>query len=314
MLLDLALLPEVFENSAYSGDGACGHCLRALKPVLLEEAVVRDLRGGTWSSFVCQRSEQWHPAGKEVLEALIKRKRLCFIPKAPQLTEPVESREWCYEALASHNEANLHGILCGNNTKEEFSDEPLVQAAEVIHESPWYTGRTGSVRLRRQSEDYLKHLSVILRWCRSAIFIDPHLDPSRDGYKEFHQLLDAACVRELKPRFELHRCRPFEGAGPDRHPLSFGQTEELFKPLSDKLKKAKLKAEVFIWEDFHDRYLITDLLGICLPNGFDISADPNERTTWARLSWQDRDDVYREFDPNAHRHQLVFRFDIGHTG
>jgi hypothetical protein len=144
------------------------------------------------------------------------------------------------------------------------------------------------------------------------MFIDPHLDPSRDGYAEFHQLLAAAYTREVKPRFELHRSLPYEGNGRDRRQFSFPETKELFRPLSDKLKKAKLKAEVFIWDDFHDRYLITDLIGISVPYGFDISTrDSNELTTWTRLSSQNRDDIQKEFTPNAHRHRLVFQFDIG---
>lgn len=311
MLLDLALLPEIFENAAYSADTVCGHCLNVLKPVLINEAVVRDLRGGGWRKFLLGRTDLCHPATKEIVESLRLSGRLCLFPKAEELrVEPVESSEWCYEALATHETSKLDAILCGNNTINEFGDEPLVQPLEKIHESAWYLGRTCSARLRRQSEDYLENLRVTLKWCNSAMFIDPHLDPSRPGYAEFYQLIEVARTREVAPIIELHRCS-YDGTGPNRRMLSYGDVESMFKNLSTSLKHAGLKATVFVWDTMHDRYLITNLIGILLPNGFDISSDASELTTWTRLSTKDREDVQREFDQASNRHHLRYHFDIG---
>ena len=73
-----------------------------------------------------------------------------------------------------------------------------------------------------------------------------------------------------------------------------------------------MKATVYVWDAFHDRYLITNHIGMALPNGFDISEDANEITTWTRLGVKDREDVQREFDPASHRHKLAFApFEIG---
>jgi hypothetical protein len=73
-----------------------------------------------------------------------------------------------------------------------------------------------------------------------------------------------------------------------------------------------MKASVYVWDAFHDRYLITNHVGIVLPYGFDISEDTKEMTTWTRLAPRDRDDVQREFDPASHRHKLTCAiFEIG---
>ena len=80
--------------------------------------------------------------------------------------------------------------------------------------------------------------------------------------------------------------------------------------LSDPLHAAGLQAEVFVWDDFHDRYLISNLVGIALPNGFDTDRNPNSVTSWARLSRTDSDDVLREFEPNNGRHTQRARFMI----
>ena len=51
--------------------------------------------------------------------------------------------------------------------------------------------------------------------------------------------------------------------------------------LAKTLRTAGLRAEIFIWDDFHDRYLISNLIGISLSNGFDTKA--NQSTSWHRL-------------------------------
>ena len=71
-----------------------------------------------------------------------------------------------------------------------------------------------------------------------------------------------------------------------------------------------LAVECYIWDDFHDRYMISNLVGISLPNGFDTTAASNSMTTWTRLGRDDRDDIQREFDPASERHKLRKRFVI----
>ena len=80
--------------------------------------------------------------------------------------------------------------------------------------------------------------------------------------------------------------------------------------LGDRLRAAGLRAEVFVWDDFHDRYLIGNLVGVSLPNGFDTTNNPNDTTTWSRLGREERDDIQREFDPASRRHTLHQRFTI----
>ena len=76
------------------------------------------------------------------------------------------------------------------------------------------------------------------------------------------------------------------------------------------LSQSNLKAEVFIWDNFHDRYLISNLGGILVPHGFDTSRNPDDLTTWSRLGRSDRDDVQREFDRESNKHKLYFNFTI----
>ena len=82
--------------------------------------------------------------------------------------------------------------------------------------------------------------------------------------------------------------------------------DALAGPLGD----AGLCAEVFIWRDFHDRYLISNLIGISLPNGFDVSKAAGDFTTWTRLGRDTRDELQREYHPDGGRHEPVDRFEV----
>ncbi len=71
--------------------------------------------------------------------------------------------------------------------------------------------------------------------------------------------------------------------------------------LQDFLKNLNIK--VFIWDEFHDRYLISNLMGVSVPYGFDTTKK-SEATRWSMLTPQDADDVRQEFsegDPYRRR-------------
>jgi len=72
-----------------------------------------------------------------------------------------------------------------------------------------------------------------------------------------------------------------------------------------------LTAYVFCWDDFHDRYLIADVVGIMVPGGFDITGKQNDWSTWGRLGRDDKDKIQRLFDPAARQPKSHFRLNSG---
>jgi hypothetical protein len=66
---------------------------------------------------------------------------------------------------------------------------------------------------------------------------------------------------------------------------------------------------VFIWDDIHDRCIITDLMGVLMGNGLDTRAS-GEPTTWARLGRKERDDIQRRYDPAFRPRNLKYRFSV----
>lgn len=310
LLSDYAITPDVFDQASYSSEEVAGLYLEKIRDVLVTEGVVRDLRGGEWRNVFSSDGRAWHRRAKELVKKLATQGRLVGFP-CMQPTAPADDREWCGEALACHAYAAITGgIIVTEPVKAVHPGEALVERIDQLANARWWADRSPSVRLTRSLGEYQRNLAAILRCANSLQFIDPHLDPARHGYRDFHAVLATAGGRTPPPLIELHRVC-YEGSGRARRVLDLGQLERSFRDeLATPVGAAGLRVEVFVWDDFHDRYLLSNLAGVLLPNGFDTSGNPADFTTWTRLGPVQRDDIQREFDPASHRHALRGRFTI----
>jgi len=318
LLREYAVTPDVFDTASYSGPEACGLHVQILKEVLLHEALVRDLRDGDWGRLILTHGRPWHNRGKELLKRLARGGRLVRFA-ASAAGPPSTDEDWCREALATHEQLAISGVVTTRGVRAAFSTNPLVSAIDQLTSAHWWQSRSPTYRLARQTADYKAALAIVLRNARSLMFIDPHLDPTRYGYREFAELLRGAAERSPAPLIELHRVC-YHGSGPSRVILTKPGIESLFRPaFSTALSEMGLTAEVFVWDDFHDRYLLSDVVGISMQNGFDITAAANSRTTWSRMGREEKDEVQREFEAAAatsapdrpeNRHSLQHRFKV----
>lgn len=310
MLAEYALIPDIFDSSCYSSPEHCNARIEQLKEPLLQEALVRDLRQGEWSGFVGRECDRLHPRTKELLRKLIGQNRLRR-STAIRTVQPTTPSEWCNEAIGSHQSESLSGIIASPSVAGSFPSFQIVQSIEKLSSAPWWQSRSSSVRFQRSTANYLQKLRLILCHANSLMFIDPHLDPSRPGYKDFGAILVACKRAQVQPRIELHRVCYFS-SGPQRDILTSKDLEDRFrKHLDATLQAQGLTAEVFIWDNFHDRFLITDLIGMAISNSYDTNNDPHDVVTCTRLGRKERDDLQREFDSVSGRHKLHHRFHIG---
>ena len=312
LLADYAITPDVFDESSYSTAGECAAWLATIREAMLTEGLVRDLRGGQWSAPFRADDRPWHPHGRELVKKLAKQGRL--VRHAAMLAAPpVHDRDWCAEALATHaSEPFTGGVVVTGSVKGEYARHPLVARIDRLADVPWWTepARSPSVELTRTLADYRRHLDLVLRRSNLLVFVDPHLDPEKRGYRDFGTLLATAGGRTPAPAIEIHRVC-YEGSGRERR-LPLRDDPEYFARrfgrLAEPLRTAGLRAKVLVWDDFHDRFLLSNLIGISLSNGFDTRAD--QTTTWHRLGRRLRDDKRREFHPATGSHKLQASFTI----
>ena len=312
LLADYAITPDVFDVASYSTPGECEAWLQTIRETVLTEGLVRDLRAGEWAALFTADDRPWHPRGTELVKELAKQGRLVR-HESERPDSPPHDRAWCAEALATHaTRPFTGGVIATESVKSAYAKNPLVSRIDRLDGAPWWTARSSSVRLTRTRTDYETQLDSVLRCSNSIIFIDAHLDPEQHRYRDFGKLLARAGGRTPAPRIEIHRVC-YEGSGRQRRipmrndPKYF---ERRFGRLAGPLRSGGLRAEVFIWDDFHDRYLISNLIGILLGNGFDTTKAPRSVTTWSRLGRTERDDIRREFHPRTGPHKLQASFKI----
>lgn len=299
LLAEYALTPDVFETTAYSSEEVCGLHLQVLKDVLLHEGVVRNLRSGEWGRVFDDRARQWHRRGKELLKKLSLQQRF-VLADAVHGSAPQSDAEWCLEALGSHASRPFAGVIATDATAAPHIGNATVSSVSRLANAPWWATRSPSLRLGRTLVDYEAALGVVLRHANSLIFIDPFIDPTDyHQYGDLMRLLAGLKYRSVKPLVEIHRAAWY-GGGNDRRPQVANVVGALSPYLQTAATTAGLSVDVFLWDDIHDRYLITDLIGVSVPYGFGTTTAPNAQTTWTRLGRNDRDSVQRDFDP-AHR-------------
>ena len=309
LLADYAVTPDVFDVASYSNEDACHQSLELIRETMLTEGLVRDLRAGEWRRLFEDNNHSWYRRGKELIKKLVTQKRLIeFDPALPN--QPADDQGWCAEALGTHQAFPFSGgVIVTEAVKAAYPHDPLVARIDRLGSAPWWSSRSPSVRPCRTTEDYTKHLDLTLRHSNSLLFIDPYLDPTKRQYQRFHELLLHAGNRTPSPLIEIHRvwC---EGSGQSGEDVRESLVPNFRDGLENHLRSAGLQVKVFVWDDFHDRYLISNLIGLSLPNGFDTTAKPNDRTTWTRLGRTERDDVQREFDQASGRHKLHKQFTV----
>ena len=151
----------------------------------------------------------------------------------------------------------LAGVVVTSDPANKFNNVGLVSAIGNLRNANWWRQRSPSVRLSRTLADYQEHLRLVLRCANSIMFIDPHLDPTQPRYSHFVNLLLAMQGRSPRPLIEIHRVC-YVGSGPNRQIIPQAELEQWFEQkLIDPLRDAGLEAQIFVWDDFHDRYLIS---------------------------------------------------------
>jgi hypothetical protein len=307
MIAEYAIVPDVFDPTGYSSAEVCDLHLSRLRDCLMSRGVVRDLHGGNWSGQIEAQRDRWHMRAKELLKKLKQQGRLCVAP-ACQETVPVDSVTWCREAIASHARSALSGIVADEPTAKSFESQDIVSSVGRLGQAKWWLGASNSIELQRTHDDYASALITLLRHSNSLMFVDPHLDPSAKQYGSFGSLLRSCGTNSAKPLIELHRVC-YTGSGPHRRILSEQDCRNMFTRSFGSLSaELGLQIKVFVWDDFHDRFLISNLVGVSLPNGFDVDTGPPSTTRWTRIDREHRDTVQREFDTASKIHELRFSF------
>lgn len=269
---------------------------------LLSEGIIRDLYAGSWSKLVESKGTNL----KKLLQKY--KQRLRRVEKVSD-NMPNDDTGWLSEAVDSCRRKPASGIIAPKLLVDSVVSEAqsdTIFAIETLHGSKLWKSRSCSIRLRKNIDEYLTQLEPILKLSNKILFVDPYLNPKKNQYRDFHRIL-AAITRRPRPKIQVHVAQVFER---DRGcQITKEEYEQDFREtLTNIIQNQGLSIDVFFWEGFHDRYLLSDLLDINLAHGFAVSG--SRPTIWTRIGEKDATSVRDELDPKRSDFHLLHRFTV----
>lgn len=309
LLGELSVTPQVFLRSAFQSDDDAQRALQVLSRRILEEALARDLRDGEWGDFLWGLdASTMHLKAKDLIRKLREENRLASVPKATScgLLDVQSETAWLEEALALDTRLPCFGTVVSPCVE---SKSPRVAKVNELSEADWWDEilKEATVRVARSLPSYRESLRAVLEGARSIMIIDPHAEPESDHYDSLLELI-LGCRRPADaPLVELHRVR-YRGSGPSRD--FYVDWRSAFARWSERLRKAGIRVHVYIRSAFHDRFVITDQVGLGLSNGLDLSRR-GEKLTISRLSRSVADGVRSDFTRNSSNPRVADVFPIG---
>ena len=181
-------------------------------------------------------------------------------------------RSWQGNAVEQHSVTPFWLIIA-------HTGDPACAALRSIDEIDDKTfSALGEARIGRSAEHYAEAARLLVRNSREILFVDPYLSPSRKHVGALWRILENSRWEERGvSRVELH-LRFDDRRSPSTDEFSV-QCERAFSEWSLRYPGFR----VFRWthdrlpEDFHARYLLTDVGGIRFDRGFEEPNDVDER-------------------------------------
>lgn len=217
-----------------------------------------------WLREVYEASTNFKPVERKRLEESLARAKKSALMRSGRAYDPALGG-WLENAMSQHQLVPFHAIVAAENAN---GDASIVVAADVDEQSAlmvsphtWEVPRTGAALAAA--------MGPLLRSGRNLVFVDPYFDVSRQRYRETLRacLAIAHSSGNRAARCEVHFCdrdsrlpvELLERDGPTwlRGVIPDGMSVTLYA-----------WEERLGGEDFHARYLLTDVGGIGVEAGF----------------------------------------------
>lgn len=219
----------------------------------------------------------------------------------PANREYRDSETWIINAVRQHGIRNFHAIIA----KQDISDLNFVAGVEEITEGHPLIDVPREEKIKRSPNLLAQCIMPLLENSSEILFIDAHFKSSRakwpNALKEF---LNVACRGKRINRCEFHIREDPSGE----------------EPIDEEILKNKIpdgiKVRFLLWnydgapgEDFHARYILTELGGVRFDYGLDAPAT-DDRTDVSLLDTRIWRDAWNDFQKDTARYNLVSETEI----
>ncbi len=194
-------------------------------------------------------------------------------------------------------------------------------------------GESKKIRVERTVESYVEKLKPLLHYCTYLKLVDYCMNPLRSRYEDsLKAILECFFNNSNKVGCELHLSLQGYKLKDFTEEDSDSKKNVTFKVLKNykymKIFKESLKSivpkgkevEFILWDNkrdshykrLHDRFILTDIIGISAQNGFDIdeNGNPPAKVNWSVLNMGALTEHKNEFCKNSSSFNLLTSFTI----
>jgi len=298
LLSEFGILPEVFRASSYEHPDIVRLSLSQLRNFLMDDAVARDVAGVWINELVSGKMESITPYARELLESLMKSGRISVDDTAFK-KGVVGDYSWSQLLTDSHQGRRFDLIIATKSLDFKNKGMPVTDVTNIDATEWWNSSRSIDLEVACSLNGYLNPLKKIARLSRRLIIIDPYLYPNSysGNYKHFPELLGKLAAQNPYLFFEIH-VKEMENEIVN---------VESFMPFL-RMQKWKGELRLHVWKKLHDRFIISNLIGICMPKGLEIITKSEIPRIWTRMSQEMRILITERHDPIANKDNILKNF------
>ncbi len=309
MTSEVSILPDSFEQSNNSN-----MLIATLKDILNHGIFIVDFQTGNWSKLIQTTyiNNYGTPAVRDKIIALIRQlKDRKKIIKLTNYNHTIENEDDWLEVTKLHNDnESLDLVVSGLVSYEQCKDKVSNKCCcinDVMADDKWEVLKQRDSVGYKTRTNFSKTLQGMFSHANVIKLIDPYLMPNGQS-KQIIQL----CIDHLKSKknfdqgkgcIEIHTKTDVSislDMNLARWSLIF---ESLDNPSSHSFK-------VYLWKDnssldkFHDRFILTNSMGVSVSHSFDLKDDSEQEITFNLLSQKTFEQHLNNFSEEDPKFQL----------
>ncbi len=204
-------------------------------------------------------------------------------------------REWIETAKHNFEEENLDLLVSGNKYISECKTaiDKCCHVDDVQISDVWVKFKKNDLILHKTPNDLQNVLKTFLSYSKNLKIIDPYFDDSKKCQdsieifvKNYRYRLRLGYIRDT---IEIHTSNQDNSIDVATFKI---RMERMLKKINN---EAKHTIKVYIWgnnsgeDKFHDRIILTNIIGIKSTHSFDVKENSQQEVTWSILSKDSHD-------------------------
>jgi len=232
---------------------------------------------------------------------------------------------WPDTAEREHAKRPFRALLVAGGTPLGPAGLPTLRDPDFDQDDALWSPEDGLVD--RTPDAIVRALAPLLSCAASLRFVDPHFDPTKERWRRSISALLARAVERreshAQPKVELHTCvtrgragRGAAGMNKEEKKAKAAELAAKFQGLKEWIP-AGLPVSVFLWaeretgQEFHDRFLLTDVGGLQFGKGFDFEHEEKGRKeTVTLLARKTYTELMRSLEADAGTFELLQKFEL----